>query len=155
MSKAFGVVGGIVAGKTETIEWLSQRGRPFLFSSAMTIPDVAACIAAVKLLTKSGSLVRRLWKNADYLRSKLKKLGFDTGTSISPIIPLMLGDSKLAQDFSKELFAGGLFAKAIVYPTVAQGKARIRIMNSAGHSKQQLDRALKIFAKVGRKLNVV
>jgi glycine C-acetyltransferase len=155
MSKAFGVVGGLAAGRSEIIEWLSQRGRPFLFSSAMTIPDVAACIAAVKLLTKSGSLVKNLWKNANYLRAGLKKLGFDTGSSVSPIIPLMLGDSKLAQDFSKELFAGGLFAKAIVYPTVAQGKARIRIMNSAGHSKEQLDKALKIFAKVGKKLKVI
>jgi glycine C-acetyltransferase len=155
MSKAFGVVGGMAAGRTEIIEWLSQRGRPFLFSSAMTIPDVAACIAAVKLLTKSGSLVKQLWKNADYLRAGLKKLGFNTGTSITPIIPLMLGDSKLAQDISHELFNEGLFAKAIVYPTVAQGKARIRIMNSAGHSKEQLDRALKIFEKVGKKLKVI
>ena len=155
MSKAFGVVGGLAAGRTEIIEWLSQRGRPFLFSSAMTIPDVAACIAAVKLLTKSGSLVKNLWKNADYLRAGLKKLGFDTGSSVSPIIPLMLGDSKLAQDFSKELFTEGLFAKAIAYPTVPQGKARIRIMNSAGHTKEQLDRALKIFAKVGKKMKVI
>jgi len=155
MSKAFGVVGGMVAGNTETIEWLTQRARPFLFSSAMTIPDVAACIAATELLDKSESLVKTLWSNADYLRSGLKKLGFDTGTSITPIIPLMLGDSKLAQDFSKELFAEGLFAKAIVYPTVAQGKARIRIMNSAAHSKGQLDRALKIFEKVGKKLKVI
>jgi glycine C-acetyltransferase len=155
MSKAFGVVGGFAAGKTEIIEWLSQRGRPFLFSSAMTIPDVAACTAAVKLLTNSGDLVKKLWQNADYLRAGLKKLGFDTGNSISPIIPLMLGESKLAQDFSKELFAEGLFAKAIVYPTVAQGKARIRIMNSAGHTKEHLEKALKIFEKVGKKLKVI
>lgn len=155
MSKAFGVVGGLAAGRTEIIEWLSQRGRPFLFSSAMTIPDVAACIAAVKLLTKSGALVKKLWKNADYLRAGLKKLGFDTGTSISPIIPMMLGEAEVAQKMSKELFENGLFAKAIVYPTVPQGKARIRIMNSAGHSKEQLDRALKIFAKVGKKMKVI
>lgn len=155
MSKAFGVVGGIVAGKREIIEWLSQRGRPFLFSSAMTIPDVAACIAAVELLEKSGDLVKKLWENADYLRAGLKKLGFDTGISISPIIPLMLGDAKLAQDMSKELFNEGLFAKAIVYPTVPQGKARIRIMNSAGHSREQLDRALQIFEKVGKKMAVI
>lgn len=155
MSKAFGVVGGIVAGKREIIEWLSQRGRPFLFSSAMTIPDVAACIAAVELLEKSGDLVKKLWENADYLRAGLKKLGFDTGASISPIIPLMLGDAKLAQDMSKELFNNGLFAKAIVYPTVPQGKARIRIMNSAGHTKEQLDAALQIFEKVGKKLEVI
>lgn len=155
MSKAFGVVGGIVAGKKEIIEWLSQRGRPFLFSSAMTIPDVAACIAAIELLEKSGDLVKKLWENADYLRAGLKKLGFDTGSSISPIIPLMLGDAKLAQDFSKELFSEGLFAKAIVYPTVPQGKARVRIMNSAGHTKEQLAEALKIFESVGKKLNVI
>ena len=89
------------------------------------------------------------------MRVGLKKLGFDTGSSISPIIPLMLGDAKLAQDFSKELFAEGLFAKAIVYPTVPQGKARIRIMNSAGHAKEQLDKALEIFEKVGLKLKVI
>jgi glycine C-acetyltransferase len=155
MSKAFGVVGGIVAGKKEVIEWLSQRGRPFLFSSAMTIPDVAACIAAVELLEKSGNLVKKLWKNADYLRSGLKKLGFDTGASISPIIPLMLGEAKLAQDMSRELFNQGLFAKAIVYPTVPQGKARIRIINSAGHTKKNLDKALEIFEKIGKKLKVI
>jgi glycine C-acetyltransferase len=155
MSKAFGVVGGMVAGKKETIEWLSQRARPFLFSSAMTIPDVGACLAAVKLLENSDNLVKKLWQNAGYLRSGLKKLGFDTGTSITPIIPLMLGDSKLAQDMSRELFENGLFAKAIVYPTVAQDKARIRIMNSAGHTKGQLDRALKIFKKVGKELKIL
>jgi len=155
MSKAFGVMGGLAAGKKEVIEWLSQRGRPFLFSSAMTIPDVAACIAAVGLLEKSENLVKKLWENADYLRAGLKKLGFDTGSSISPIIPVMLGENKLAQDMSRELFNEGLFAKAIVYPTVPQGKARIRVMNSAGHSKEQLDQALKIFEKVGNKLNVI
>jgi len=155
MSKAFGVMGGLAAGKKEVIEWLSQRGRPFLFSSAMTIPDVAACIAAVGLLEKSENLVKKLWENADYLRAGLKKLGFDTGISISPIIPIMLGENKLAQDMSRELFAEGLFAKAIVYPTVPQGKARIRVMNSAGHSREQLDQALKIFEKVGKKMNVI
>lgn len=155
MSKAFGVVGGIVAGKREIIEWLSQRGRPFLFSSAMTIPDVAACIAAVELLEKSGDLVKKLWENANYLRAGLKKLGFDTGISTSPIVPIMLGENKTAQDFSKELFNEGLFAKAIVYPTVPQGKARVRVMNSAGHTRQQLDQALQIFEKVGKKLNAI
>jgi glycine C-acetyltransferase len=155
MSKGFGVVGGLAAGKKEVIEWLSQRGRPFLFSSAMTIPDVAACIAAVELLSNSEDLVKKLWQNADYLRAGLKKLGFDTGISTSPIIPIMLGENKTAQDFSKELFAEGLFAKAIVYPTVPQGKARVRVMNSAGHTKEQLDQALIIFEKVGKKMKVI
>ena len=155
MSKGFGVVGGMAAGKLELIEWLSQRGRPFLFSSAMTVPDVGACIAAVELLENSGDLVKKLWENADYMRAGLKKLGFDTGKSVSPIIPLMLGEAELAQNMSKALFENGLFAKAIAYPTVPQGKARIRIMNSAGHSKEHLDMALKIFEKVGKELKVI
>lgn len=155
MSKAFGVVGGLAAGKREVVEWLTQRARPFLFSSAMTIPDVAACIKAVELLEKSGSLVKELWQNADYLRNGLKKLGFDTGTSTTPIIPIMLGENKVAQDFSKKLFENGLFAKAIVYPTVPLGKARVRVMNSAAHSKKHLDRALNIFEKVGKKSGII
>lgn len=148
MSKAFGVVGGMVAGKKELVEWLTQRARPFLFSSAMTIPDVAGCIASVKLLSKSDDLVKKLWANTQYMKDGLRKIGFDIGNSESPIIPLMLGESKKAQDMSKELFEKGLFAKAIVYPTVPQGKARIRIMNSAAHSKEDLDRALEIFKSV-------
>lgn len=151
MSKAFGVVGGFVAGKKELIEFLSQRARPFLFSSAMTIPDVGACIAAVHLLKNSNGLVKKLWQNADYLKRGLIKIGFNTGNSQTPIIPLMVGDSKKAQDMSKELFRLGLFAKAIVYPTVPLGKARIRIMNSAGHSQKDLDKALKIFTEVSKK----
>jgi glycine C-acetyltransferase len=148
MSKAFGVVGGFVAGKNELIEFLSQRARPFLFSSAMTIPDVGACIAAVDLLENSDGLVKKLWQNADYLKKGLIKIGFNTGNSQTPIIPLMVGDSKKAQDISKELFKLGLFAKAIVYPTVALGKARIRIMNSAGHTRKDLDKALEIFKEI-------
>jgi glycine C-acetyltransferase len=153
MSKAFGVVGGMVAGTNELVEWLTQRARPFLFSSAMTIPDVGACIAAVELLNNSDSLVKTLWDNAKYLKEGLVKIGFDCGNSQTPIIPLMLGESKIAQDMSKSLFEMGLFAKAIAYPTVAQGKARIRIMNSAGHSRQNLDRALAIFEKVWKKFS--
>lgn len=155
MSKAFGVVGGMVAGKTEIIEWLTQRARPFLFSSAMTIPDVGACIEAVRILSSSDELVKRLWKNAKYLKSKLENLKFDTGNSQTPIIPLMLGDELLAQKFSKSLLENGLFAKAIVYPTVAKGKARIRIMNSAVHTRENLDVAISIFKKVGKKFNVI
>lgn len=155
MSKAFGVVGGMAAGKLELIEWLSQRARPFLFSSAMTIPDAAACIAAVEILEDSAELVKTLWNNADYLRSGLKKLGFDTGSSITPIIPLMLGEAETAQNMSKALFQKGLFAKAIVYPTVPVGRARIRIMNSAGHTKEHLDKALEIFSIVGREQKII
>lgn len=155
MSKAFGVVGGIAAGKKEIIAWLRQRSRPFLFSSAMTIPDVAACIKAVEILKSSDALVKNLWGNADYLRRGLKQLGFDTGKSQTPIIPVMLGDAKLAKDFSKKLFDEGVFAVAITYPTVALGKARIRVMNCAVHTKKQLDQALSAFEKVGKSLEKI
>lgn len=155
MSKAFGVVGGVAAGKQEIISWLRQRSRPFLFSSAMTIPDVAACIKAVEILEKSEGRVKNLWKNAEYLRSGLQKLGFDTGASKTPIIPVMLGDEKLAKLFSKTLFDEGVFAVAITYPTVAKGKARIRVMNSAAHSKKNLDFALKAFEKAGKALKII
>lgn len=155
LSKAFGVVGGLVAGKRSIIDWLRQRGRPFLFSSAMTAPDVAACIEAVKMLEESDELVQRLWRNADVMRQGLIGLGFDTGDSETPIIPLMLGEAALAQDFSRRLFAAGLFVTATVYPTVPMGKARLRVMNSAAHNQEDLETALDIFAQVGRDMEVI
>jgi glycine C-acetyltransferase len=155
LSKAFGVVGGLVAGRKPIVDWLRQRGRPFLFSSAMTAPDVAACIEAVNILEESDDLVLRLWQNAALMRQELERLGFDTGHSQTPIIPLMLGEAPLAQAFSRRLFEEGVFAMAIGYPTVALGKARIRVMNSAAHSQEDLEQALDIFARVGRELSVV
>ncbi|MCS6828131.1 MAG: glycine C-acetyltransferase [Caldilinea sp.] len=155
LSKAFGVVGGMVAGRRAIVEWLRQRGRPFLFSSAMTVPDVAACIEAVNILQESDALVAQLWENARILRGGLQALGFDTGRSETPIIPLMLGEAPLAQEFSRRLFEKGLFAMAIGYPTVPMGKARIRVMNSAAHSKSDLEHALEIFEAVGKELRVI
>ncbi len=155
MSKAFGVVGGYVAGNARVVEWLRQRGRPFLFSSAMTVPDTAACLAAVNILQESTELVDRLWENTRYFKNKMKELGFDIGHSETPITPVMLGEEKLTQRFSKRLFEEGIFGTAIVYPTVPQGKARIRVMISAAHSKKDLDRGLEAFAKVGRELGVI
>jgi glycine C-acetyltransferase len=155
LSKAFGVVGGMVAGRESIVAWLRQRGRPFLFSSAMTVPDVAACIEAVALLSESDELVARLWENAAYLRAGMRDLGFDTGQSATPILPVILGDAPLAQRFSRRLFEEGLFATAIGYPTVPMGKARIRVMNSAAHRREDLDAALEIFGRVGRELNVI
>jgi glycine C-acetyltransferase len=155
LSKAFGVVGGVVAGKQTIVDWLRQRGRPFLFSSAMTVPDVAACLAAVDLLEESTELVERLWSNADYFKTSMNRLGFDTGHTQTPIMPVMLGEAPLAQRFSKRLFEEGVFAMAIGYPTVPQGKARIRVMNSATHTRDDLDKALDIFANVGRELDVI
>ncbi len=155
LSKAFGVVGGLVAGKQTIIDWLRQRGRPFLFSSAMTVPDVAACLAAVDLLEESTEFVDRLWGNAEYFKQGMNNLGFDTGHSATPIVPVMLGDAPLAQQFSKRLFEEGVFAMAIAFPTVPRGLARIRVMNTAAHSTADLDQALDIFAKVGRELDVI
>ncbi len=155
LSKAFGVVGGIVAGSAIVVEWLRQRGRPFLFSSAMTVPDAAACLAAVGILEESTELVDRLWKNARYFKVEMSRLGFDTGLSTTPITPVMLGEAALAQHFSRELFEAGVFAMSIGFPTVPRGKARIRVMISAAHETQDLDQGLEIFAKVGRKLEVI
>ncbi|MBK9925852.1 MAG: glycine C-acetyltransferase [Anaerolineales bacterium] len=155
MSKAFGVVGGIVAGKKEIVEWLRQRGRPFLFSSAVTAPDAAACLAAVDLLEESTELVDKLWANAKYFKEEMKKLGFDTGVSETPITPVMLGEAPLAQQFSRELFEEGVFAMSIGFPTVPKGKARIRVMISAAHDNDDLGKGLDAFAKVGKKLGVI
>jgi glycine C-acetyltransferase len=155
LSKAFGVVGGLVAGRRSIVEWLRQRGRPFLFSSAMTAPDVAACIEAVNILEASDELVQRLWQNAALMRQELQRMGYDTGHSQTPIVPLMLGEAPLAQAFSRKLFEHGLFAMAIGYPTVPLGKARIRVMNSAAHSQADLEQALDIFARVGRELEIL
>jgi len=155
MSKAFGVVGGIVAGKSVIIEWLRQRGRPFLFSSAVTVPDAAACLAAVDLLEDSTQLVDKLWENAKYFKAEMKTLGFNTGVSETPITPVMLGEAPLAQQFSRELFDAGVFAMALGFPTVPQGKARIRVMISAAHSKDDLGKGLEAFKSVGKKLGVI
>jgi glycine C-acetyltransferase len=155
LSKAFGVVGGVVAGDPLVVEWLYQRGRPFLFSSAMTLPDVAACIESVKILEESTELVDRLWKNAGYFKSGMKTLGFDTGVSTTPITPVMLGEAPLAQEFSRKLFEAGVFAMSIGFPTVPRGLARIRVMISAAHSNDDLDQALGIFEEVGKDLGVI
>ena len=155
LSKAFGVVGGLVAGKAVIVDWLRQRGRPFLFSSAVTPPDVAATIAAIDLLEESTELVDRLWDNARYFKGEMKRLGFDTGQSVTPITPVMLGEAPLAQQFSRELFEEGVFAMSLGFPTVPRGKARIRVMISSVHTHEDLDLALEKFAKVGRKLGVI
>lgn len=154
-SKAFGTMGGVVAGDAKIIEWLRQRGRPFLFSSAVTVPDVAATIAAVDILEESTELVDRLWHNTDIFKSGMKSLGFDTGKSMTPITPVMLGDAKLAREFSRKLYDAGVFAMALGFPTVPKGMARIRVMISATHSADDLEQALDSFQKVGNELGVI
>ncbi|MEO1286933.1 MAG: glycine C-acetyltransferase [Chloroflexota bacterium] len=155
MSKAFGVVGGIVAGKQVIIDWIKQRGRPFLFSSAMTVPDVAACLEAVDMLESSDELVKRLWSNAEFLKTEMRKMGFNTGETVTPIIPVILGDAPVAQEFSKRLMDEGVFAMAISYPTVPQGTARIRVMNTAAHTQTDLEEALVAFETVGKAMQVI
>ncbi len=155
LSKAFGVVGGFVAGKEIIVEHLRQKGRPFLFSSALTPADVAACSAAVDILESSDDLVRKLWSNTRYFKERMRKAGFDTGRSETPITPVMLGEAKTAQEFSRRLFDEGVFAMAIGFPTVPMGKARIRVMISATHSEHDLDYGVEKFVTVGRQLSIV
>ena len=156
MSKAFGAVGGYIAGSTEVVEWLRQRGRPFLFSSAATPPDVAACIGAVETLEASTDLVDRLWANAGAFKDTMTGAGFDIGLSQTPITPVMLGDERLAREFSTTLLdEHNVFAQAIAFPTVARGKARIRVMISAAHSADDLKTGAEAFASVGKDLGVI
>jgi glycine C-acetyltransferase len=154
-SKAFGVIGGVVAGNATIVDWLKQRGRPFLFSSAMTPPDVAACIAAIDILEESDEYVKQLWENADYFKAEMKSNGFDIGNSQTPITPIMLGEAPLAQEMSRDLFENGIFATPIGFPTVPKGNARIRVMISAAHSRQDLDQGLEKFIASGKKLGVI
>ncbi|HHV43234.1 MAG TPA: glycine C-acetyltransferase [Firmicutes bacterium] len=156
LSKAFGVVGGFVAGSRLLVDYLKQRARPFLFSSAVTSADVAACLAAVKLLESSDELVKKLWDNARYFQTKIQEAGFVLGDTETPISPVMLGESGVAQALSKGLVdEEGVFAQAIVYPTVPQGKARIRVMVSAAHSKEDLDYGIAAFVRQGEKLGII
>lgn len=155
LSKAFGVVGGVIAGKKVIVDYLRQKGRPFLFSSAVTAADTAACLAAVDILESSSELVDRLWSNSEYFKAGMKDLGFDTGQTATPIVPVMLGEAPLAKQFSRRLFDEGVFAMAIGYPTVPKGKARIRVMNTAAHTREDLDRALAAFEKVGKELHII
>jgi len=150
LSKAFGVVGGVIAGKKVIVDYLRQKARPFLFSSAVTPADTAACLAAVDLLEESEDLVNKLWENAEYFKAGMRDLGFDTGKTETPIVPVMLGEAVLAKAFSRRLFEEGIFAMALGFPTVPRGKARIRVMNTAAHSRQDL-----AFEKVGKELGVI
>lgn len=155
LSKAIGVVGGYVAGKKILIDWLKVRARPFLFSTAVTPADARAATAAIEILMEDSGLVDRLWENGRYLKEGLRRLGFDIGQSETPITPCIIGDEKKTQEFSKRLLEEGVYAKAIVYPTVPWGTGRIRNMPTAAHTKEMLDRALHIYEKVGKELGVI
>ncbi|NYF23423.1 glycine C-acetyltransferase [Sporosarcina sp. JAI121] len=155
LSKAIGVVGGYVAGTQELIDWLKVRSRPFLFSTALPAGDVAAIMGALDKISESTELHDKLWENGNYLKAGLKKLGFNIGESETPITPCIIGEEKLTQQFSKRLADEGVYAKSIVFPTVAKGKGRVRNMPTAAHTKEMLDEALAIYEKVGKELNVI
>ena len=121
LSKAFGVVGGVIAGSKLVVDYVRQKARPFLFSSAVTPADTAACLAAVDLLEESGDLVDRLWANTGYFKKGMVDLGFDIGRSQTPIVPVMLGEAPLAKEFSRRLYENGVFAMAIGFPDRGQG----------------------------------
>lgn len=155
LSKAFSVIGGFIAGKKALIDFYNQKARQRLFSIAPTIPDTAAALEAVKILQESDAPVAKLWENTHYLREELKKLGFDTGNSQSPITPVMLPDEEVAKEFSTKLFAEDVFATPIVFPMVPKGKARIRVIPSAAHDKKDLDFGISAFSKIGKELGVL
>ena len=155
MSKAMGVLGGYVAGSRALREMLIQRARPFLFSTSHPPAVAAACVASIHVLLEQPELIDHLWANTTYFKGELRRLGFDAGVSETPITPVMMGDSARAQRFSQRLFEEGVFAQAVVYPTVALDKARIRTIVTAEHTKEQLDRCLEAFVKVGRELALI
>jgi glycine C-acetyltransferase len=154
LSKAVGVLGGYVAGSQELRELLTQRARPFLFSTSHPPAVVAACIEAIHVLEDEPELIERLWANTGRFKTELIRLGFDTGVSETPITPVMMGDSTTAARFSDRLFEEGVFAQPIVYPTVALDKARIRTIVTAAHDDEQLDVALAAFDRIGRELGL-
>ncbi len=155
LSKAIGVLGGYVCGRRELIEFLYQRGRPFLFSTSHPPSVVASCIAAFEILDQEPERIERLWENTRYFKAELANAGFGTGTSETPITPIMCGEAKTALEFSRALFEEGLFAVGIGYPTVPKGKARIRTIVTAAHNREQLDRALETLRRVGRRLAIL
>jgi len=155
LSKAIGVVGGYVAGSAALRDLLTQRARPFLFSTSAPPAVTAACIEALAVMREEDDLFERLWANTRRFKAELKRLGFDTGASETPITPILVGDSEMAIRFSDQLFEAGIFATSVVYPTVALDGARLRAIVTAAHTDEHLDRALEAFARIGRQLGIV
>ena len=155
LSKAFGVIGGYVAGRRVLIEYLKQRARLYLFSSAATATDVAACIAAVGLLQQSQDKVVQLWDNTHFFQERLRALGFDLGRTQTPITPVMIGDAQRAKILSAQLFNAGVFVQAIAFPTVPRDTARLRVMLSAAHTREDLEFALETFGRIGQACQII
>jgi glycine C-acetyltransferase len=155
LSKAIGVLGGYVCGSRDLIEFLYHRARPFLFSTSHPPAVAAACLAAFDVLEQEPERIVRLWDNTRYFKQGLTAAGFDTGISETPITPVIVGEAPLAHQLSRELFSEGVFATGIGFPTVPKGRARVRTIVTATHTREELDRALEVFRKVGKKLGIV
>ncbi|MGI5853907.1 MAG: glycine C-acetyltransferase [Bacillota bacterium] len=155
LSKAIGVLGGYIAGPESLRDLLIHRSRPFLFSTSHPPAVTAACIAAIDVLLEEPQLIERLWENTRFFKEGLVKLGFNTGHSETPITPVIVGKGDLAMKFSDRLFANGVFAQGIGYPTVPEEKSRVRTIVTAQHTKEQLQFALDVFEKVGKELAII
>jgi glycine C-acetyltransferase len=155
LSKAIGVLGGYVCGSRDLIEFLYHRARPFLFSTSHPPAVAAACLAAFDVLEQEPERIEQLWENTRYFKKGLQDAGFNTGISETPITPVMTGEAGLAHQLSRELFAEGVLATGIGFPTVAKGKARVRTIVASTHTKAELDQALEAFRKVGKKLRIL
>jgi glycine C-acetyltransferase len=155
LSKAIGVLGGYVCGSRDLIEFLYHRARPFLFSTSHPPAVAAACMAAFDVLEQEPERMQNLWDNTKYFKQGLTAAGFDTGVSETPITPVIVGEAKTAHQLSAALFEEGVLATGIGYPTVPEGKARVRTIVTATHTRQQLDHALDIFARVGKRLGIL
>ena len=155
LSKAIGVLGGFIAGPAHLIEWLKNRGRPFLFSTSAPPAVAAACIAALDVLEAEPERIERLWENTRAFKEGRHRLGFDTGASETPITPVIAGEERAAQELSAGLWEEGVFTPAVVYPTVPKGRARVRTIVTADHTEADLERALGAFERVGRKLGLI
>lgn len=155
LSKAIGVVGGYVAGKKQLIEWLKLRSRPFLFSTSLPPAVIASCSASVDILMNDKELIEKLWENGNDLKNGLKRLGYDVGQSETPITPCIIGDEVTTQQFSKRLYEEGVYAKAILFPTVPKGTGRIRNMPTAAHTKEMLGQVISVYEKVGKEMKLI
>ncbi|TCS92187.1 glycine C-acetyltransferase [Hazenella coriacea] len=155
LSKAIGVLGGYVAGPQVLRDYLIHRARPFLFSTSHPPAVTAACSAAIDVLLEEPELIERLWENARFFKEGLTQLGFQTGSSETPVTPVIVGDDALAMKLSDELFTEGVYAQGIAFPTVAKGKARVRTIVTAVHTKEDLQVALNAFEKAGKQLGII
>lgn len=155
LSKAIGVLGGYAAGSKVLIDYLRHKGRPFLFSTSHPPAVTAACMEAIDVLLEEPEHMERLWENTAYFKAMLVKMGLTLTESQTPILPILIGDEGVAKQFSDQLLSHGVFAQSIIFPTVAKGKARIRTIITAEHTKDELDQALDVIEKTAKELQLL